>query len=179
MKESEELKVIVTVHINQIIPCSSRILHNPAESSSYLDLSLCHPQQIADRISFRYLGNFYLVCIAWTFPSIFKVSLLSPISFDLFYLVPLSHFIAFVFLGSFNFVGFLYLLPDLLYFNFHPHFPSKFCISVGFLWRMPILLPASFAPISINSFTSVISVGYMFQWFIWFFGHSLQIRMIM
>ena len=96
-----------------------------------VDLSLCNFHRLVDGIFFRYLGKSYFVCIVWPFLRIFWVSLLSPISFDLFLQVTLSYLSAIFFsVILFHCVPILSLVVEFLCKFFLSTFPSRFCISV-------------------------------------------------
>ena len=88
-------------------------------------------QWFMGRILFPCFRRFYFVCIDWHYSSIFRISLLSPISFDLFLPVVLSDLTEIAFLRFFNIVFFLCVLSSLiflsqlLYLSFYSHFPSR------------------------------------------------------
>ena len=108
--------------------------------------------------------------------TVFLVSILLPISFDLFLPVVLSDFSAVVFLGSFHFVEFLRILSTLVVsivivvfviFFIYPSIiisHSAFSFLFRFIREMCILSQATFTPAQINSVCSVMSsVGIYFN----------------
>ena len=98
---------------------------------SFQNLFLCTLYQFVGGIFFHYFGKSSFVCIAWPYSVTFWVSLLSPISFDLFLPAVLSDLSVIV-------IFYLFILLDSWGFNFFSRFT---CCSFFICPSILIFLP--------------------------------------